>query len=68
MWTWKHVNKMGVKTVANTCHSLEADVYNLGFINRLQGDNDPDILCRVTGTCLQMHFSAMMVYSMYAGL
>lgn len=42
MWTWRHVNKMGIKTVAKECYSLQADVYNLGFISRLQGDNDPE--------------------------
>lgn len=34
---------MGIKTVVKECHSLKADVYNLGFINRLQGDNDSEI-------------------------
>ena len=43
MWTWRHVNKMGIKTVTEECHSLKADVHNLGSINRLQGDNDPEI-------------------------
>lgn len=34
---------MGIKTVAKECHSLKADAYNLGFVNRMQGDNDPEI-------------------------
>ena len=34
---------MGIKTVTEECHSLKADVHNLGSINRLQGDNDPEI-------------------------
>ena len=34
---------MGIKTVAKECFSLKADVYNLGYVNRLQGDNDPEI-------------------------
>ena len=33
---------MGIKTVDKECYSLKADVYNLGFISRLQGDNDPE--------------------------
>lgn len=68
MWTWKHVNKMGIKTVTKECHSLKAGVYNLGFINRCQGDEDPLILCKVIGTSLHMHFSVKMVYSFYVGL
>lgn len=59
---------MGIKTVTKECHSLKADVYNLGFINRFQGDKDPAILCKVIGTYLHMHFSVKMVCSFYVGL
>lgn len=68
MWTWKHVNKMDIKTVTKECHSVKADVHNLCTINRFQGDNDPDILCKIMGTYLHMHSSIKIVYSTYVAV
>lgn len=51
-WTWKHVNRMGVKTATKERHSLKAD---LSTVNRFQRDNDPDILCKIMGNYLHTH-------------
>lgn len=52
MWTWEHVNRTGVKTATKERHSLKAD---LSTVNRFQGDNDPEILCKIMGNYSHTH-------------